>query len=81
MTTTEKIEAIKAISVALPAFGTFDAKHDAIMKLSEIIASLDPHCKCKQKQAVDIWGCKLSQPITCNSTADTLSLPNTTPAS
>lgn len=71
MTTTEKIEAIKAISVALPAFGTFDAKSDAITKLSEIIASLDPKCKCKAKATA------INTPIFCNSTADAVSLPNT----
>ncbi len=75
MTTTEKIEAIKAISVALPAFGTFDAKSDAITKLSEIIASLDPHCKCKAKTTCTPPA--FLQPITCNSTADAVSLPNT----
>ena len=74
MTTTEKIDAIAAISAAISAFGTFDAKHDAIAKLSEIIASLDPHCKCRQTT-------QINQPIFCNSTSDTLSLPNTTPAS
>lgn len=75
MTTTEKIEAIKAIAAALPAFGTFDAKSDAITKLSEIIASLDPTCKCKLSKPNQANA--INTHIFCNSTADAVSLPNT----
>lgn len=74
MTTTEKIEAIKAISMAISmamtAFGTFDAKSDAMAKLSEIIDSLDPTCKCKTKCSAPV----INTPIFCNSTADSVSL-------
>ena len=73
MTTTEKIEAIKAISAAVPVLGTFAERGAAVAKLGEIIASLDPQCKCRIP--------KLSTPIFCNSTTDAVSLPFNSPTS
>lgn len=74
MTTIEKIEAIKALTNLLQVVGTFAEKVGVLNKITEIVNTLDPHCKCRQTT-------QLNQPIFCNSTADTLSLQNTTPAS
>lgn len=77
MTTTEKIDAIKAISAAVPVLGTFAKRGAAVAKLGEIIASLNPQCKCKVRSAPATF----LQPITCNSTTDAVSLPFNSPTS
>jgi hypothetical protein len=81
MTNIEKIEAIKALTNLLQVVGTFAEKVGVLNKITEIVDTLDPTCKCKQKNTDDICACKINPAIFCNSTADTLSLPGTTPAS